>query len=128
MRSLSLILALAVLPGAALPNPALSAGLNCTFTTLCSPLTDCQNHPGVPFRFNLISGAHSFMTPTGMVFGTPLSHLDPSAAAILFEIGSTGTLLLTLTQSGEAVMTQQDVLPAGTVQSISYFGTCEPGA
>ena len=123
MKKLPLIAALAALSG-----PAHATGLDCTFTTLCSPLTDCQTHPGVPFRFNVISGAFSFMSPVGMVFGTPLPHVDAPALAVLFEIGSTSTLLLSVSQSGEAVMTQQDILPAGTVQSVSYFGTCEPGA
>lgn len=113
---------------AALPAHAGAEGLACTFTTLCSPLTDCQTHPGVPFNFSVLSGTYAFMSASGMVFGTPLSHLEPHALGVLFEIGTSGTLLLSVSRTGEAVMTQQDILPAGTVQSVSYFGTCEPDA
>ena len=121
MRALALIAVL-------FPAPAFAVGLDCTFTTVCSPRTDCQTHPGVPFRFSVLSGAFSFVTENGMVFGTPLSHVESPDIGILFEVAPGSTLLLSVSRSGEAVMTQQDIAPGGTIASVSYFGTCEPGA
>ena len=117
----------AILP-AILPTVAAADGLDCTFTTICSPLTDCQNHPGVPFRFNVISGVLSFITDDGLLVGTPLSHLTPPALGALFDTAPDSTILLTITGSGEAVMTTQDITQGDQLQSVSYFGTCEPGA
>lgn len=121
MRAMALILSLA------LPLQAHANGLECTFTTICSPQTECQIHPGVPFRFDITSGAFSFMAGTRLVSGTPLSHLTSPSFGAIFQSAPDSTILLTVTGEGEAVMTQQDVTPTG-VQSVSYFGTCEPGA
>lgn len=110
------------------PISATAASLDCTFTTICSPQTDCQTHPGVPFRFDVISGAFSFFAGEQPIFGTQLSHLRPPAYGALFQTSADSTLLLTVTGSGEAVMTQQDLTLTGGVQSVSYFGTCEPAA
>lgn len=121
MRVLALILA-------ALPAQVGATGLDCTFTTICSPRTDCQPHPGVPFRFDVISGAFTFFADALPVFGTQLSHLTPPAYGAIFQTSSDSTILLTVTGTGEAVMTQQDVTSAGGITSVSYFGTCEPGA
>ncbi|MBY4892046.1 hypothetical protein KUL25_04635 [Rhodobacteraceae bacterium N5(2021)] len=122
MRALALILV------TLLPGQAGAVGLACTFTMICSPLTDCQTHPGVPFRFDVLSGAYSFVSDGGLIFGTPLSHIAAPAIAVLFESGADSTILLTVSGGGEAVMTQQDLSSAGGVQSVSYFGTCEPDA
>lgn len=107
--------------------PVHAQTLACTFTTICSPQTDCQTHPGVPFRFDVTAQAFSFFAGETPVFGTRLSHLTPPAFGALFQTSPDSTILLTVTGGGEAVMTQQDVMPLG-VQSVSYFGTCEPGA
>lgn len=122
MRWFALILGVFALPGT-----AGASALDCSFTTLCSPLTDCQTHPGVPFRFEVVSGAFSFFADGAPVFGTVLDHLPPPAIAVLFQPSPDSTLLLTVTGGGEAVMTQHDVSPAG-IQSVSYFGICEPDA
>ncbi|QXT38277.1 hypothetical protein [Gymnodinialimonas ceratoperidinii] len=111
-----------------LPAPATAAGLACTFTTICSPLTDCQTHDGVPFRFDVTEDSLRFTTPEQEVIGTPLPHIDAPAFAGLFETGPGGTILLSVSGTGEAVMTQQDIDSAGRVQSVSYFGICEPAA
>ncbi|MBF9042191.1 hypothetical protein HKCCE4037_02550 [Rhodobacterales bacterium HKCCE4037] len=120
-----MIRALAVL--ALIPGPA-AAGLTCTFTQLCSPLTDCQDHPGLPFTFDLVSGALALVGEEGMRFGTPLSHLDAANRAFLFETSPHAFLILSLSETGEAVMTQQDFEPGGRITSVSYFGTCRPAA
>lgn len=120
MKALALIFAL-------LPGTALAEGLNCTFTTICSPLTECQTHSGVPFRFDVTSGMFSFFADDRPVFGTRLAHLTPPAFGAIFQTSADSTILLTVTGRGEAVMTQQDITATG-IQSVSYFGTCEPGA
>lgn len=122
MRALAVSLALALVPGM-----ASATGLACTFTTICSPLTDCQTHPGVPFAFNVISGAFSIVTDEGLIFGTPLSHLAAPAFGAVFAVPPDSTILLTVSGAGEAVMTQQDITSIG-IQSVSYFGICEPAA
>ncbi|ABD55078.1 hypothetical protein [Jannaschia sp. CCS1] len=121
MRALVCLLAL-------VPGPALAVGLECTFTTICSPLTDCQTHPGVPFRFDVVSGAFTFFAEDRPVFGTRLTHLTPPAYGAIFQTSPDSTILLTVTGTGDAVMTQQDLTSGGGVRSISYFGICEPGA
>lgn len=118
----------AALSAALLPGQAGAEGLACTFTMVCSPLSDCQSHPGVPFAFDVVSGAFRFLSGTEPVFGTPLEHIDPPDIAVLFEAGGGSTLLLTVAGAGEAVLTQQDLTASGGVQSVSYFGTCEPAA
>jgi hypothetical protein len=120
----SLLISIALLA----PCAALADDLDCTFTTLCSPQTDCQTHSGVPFRFNVISGALSIASGGSIVFGTPLQHLSPPAFGAVFQLEPDTTLLLTVTGTGEAAMTQQDVTQSGAVTSVSYFGTCEPAA
>ncbi|GAB5446213.1 hypothetical protein [Gymnodinialimonas sp.] len=107
---------------------AAAQDLNCTFTTICSPLTECQTHPGVPFTFQVISGTFAFFDDARPVFGTLLSHLTPPSYGALFQTSPDSTILLTVTGRGEAVMTQQDITQGGGIQSISYFGTCEPDA
>lgn len=121
MKALALIVAV-------LPGTTMAQTLNCTFTTICSPLTDCQTHPGVPFRFDVRDGAISFDADGQTVPGTALTHLNPPAWGAVFATPPNGTILLTVVGGGEAVMTQQDITRAETVQSVSYFGTCEPDA
>lgn len=125
MRGLACIL---VLIAGLSPGPALATSLACTFTTICSPLTDCQTHPGVPFSFDVNSGGFTFFADERPVFGTRLAHLTPPSFGAIFQTAPDSTILLTVTGTGDAVMTQQDVTPAGGVRSISYYGTCEPGA
>ena len=110
----------------ALAGPAAAESLNCTFTTICSPQTECQTHPGVPFHFEVTSGVFSFFAEERPIFGTLLSHLAPPSYGALFQTSADSTILLTVTGRGEAVMTQQDITTTG-IQSVSYFGTCEPG-
>lgn len=109
------------------PIPATAAGLTCTFTTICSPQTECQTHPGVPFHFTVISGAFAFFAEGHPVFGTRLSHLTPPSYGAIFQTSPDSTILLTVTGRGDAVMTQQDITATG-ISSVSYFGTCEPAA
>ncbi len=110
----------------ALPAPAPAQELSCTFTTLCSPQTDCQRHDGVPFRFEATDSGLRFAGATGDVDGTLLPHLAPPAFGALFEIGQTATMLLSVTGDGAAVMTEQTVDPLGGLRSVSYYGTCAP--
>ncbi len=112
----------------AAPFPAAATGLACTFTQLCSPMTDCQTHPGLPFSFDLISGALALVTPDGIAFATPLSHVEPPASALLFDTLPDMTLLLTLSETGQAAMTQHEFGPGGQITPVSYFGTCEPAS
>lgn len=111
-----------------LSQPAHAAGLACTFTQLCSPLTDCQSHPGLPFNFDLISGALALITAEGIAHATPLSHLDEANRAFLFDTSPDQTLLLSLSNTGQAIMTQHDFETGGRLTSVSYFGTCEPAS
>ena len=120
-----MIRALALL--ALIPGPA-AAGLTCTFTQLCSPLTDCQDHPGLPFTFDLIADTLALVTGDDTYSGVPLSHLDDANRAFLFETSPDAFLILSLSETGEAVMTQQDFEPGGRITSVSYFGTCRPAA
>lgn len=110
-----------------LPGAAQATGLNCTFTTICAPQTDCQTNAGVPFTFDVISGTLSLMGADGPIMGTPLSNTTPPALSVLFDTVENSTILLSVTPGGEAVMTQHDVAPGDRIQAISYFGTCEPG-
>ncbi|UWQ97360.1 hypothetical protein K3728_09165 [Rhodobacteraceae bacterium M385] len=119
MRAAALLLFL-------LPTSATANGLDCTFTTICSPQTDCQTHPGVPFSFENASGILSFSVQDQQVTGTPLSHLTAPAMGALFQTSDTSTVLLTIAPNRAAVMTQQDLSATGGVQSVTYFGTCEP--
>lgn len=121
-----MILRTAIL-AALLPNTTVASSLDCVFTTLCNPQAGCQDSAGVPFSFEVLSGTLSFSTPQGVVFGTPLSHLSPPAIGALFVSSPDSTVLLTVSGSGAAVMVQTDVLSGDRVQSVSYFGTCEPG-
>ncbi len=109
-----------------LPGAALGAGLDCTFTTICSPLTGCQTNDGVPFVFDVTGGGFSFMTGEGLILGIPLSNTTPPALSVLFDTAHDSTILLSVTPSGEAVMTQHDIALGDRIQAISYFGTCEP--
>ncbi len=109
-------------------SPAAATGLACTFTQLCSPLTECQSHPGLPFTFDVISGALALTTPDGIAFGTPLSHVEAPALSLLFDTQPDQSLLLSVSSTGEAVMTQHDFEAAGRMVSVSYFGTCEPAS
>lgn len=109
-----------------LPASAMASGLDCTFTTVCSPQTDCQTHPGVPFSFETNSGELSFTVEDQQVTGTPLSHLTAPAMGALFQTSDSSTVLLTIAPNRAAVMTQQDLSATGGVQSVSYYGTCEP--
>ncbi|MEX3015406.1 hypothetical protein [Gymnodinialimonas hymeniacidonis] len=109
-------------------SPAAATGLACTFTQLCSPLTDCQTHPGLPFTFDLISGALALTTADGIALGTPLSHVEAPALSLLFDTRPDQTLLLSVSATGEAAMTQHDFEAAGRLTSVSYFGTCEPAS
>lgn len=111
-----------------LPTAATASGLDCIFTTICSPQTDCQTHPGVPFSFDDTSGILSFSVQDQQVTGTPLSHISAPAMGALFQTSDTSTVLLTIAANRAAVMTQQDLSATGGVQSISYFGSCEPAA
>lgn len=120
--------ALSVIAALLLPAPAGAAELACSFTTICSPRTDCQGHEGVPFRFDVTEDGLGFTTGDREVIGTPLPHVEAPAFASLFETGPGGTILLSVSGSGEAVMTEQDIDRAGRVQSVSYFGICEPAA
>ncbi len=109
-----------------LAAPVSASGLACTFTQLCAPQTDCQTHPGLPFNFDLISGTLALITADGIAHGTPLSHLSDTNRGFLFETSPDQTLLLSLSQTGAATMTQHDFEPGGRLSSVSYFGTCEP--
>lgn len=111
---------------ALLAQPAGATGLACTFTQLCSPLTDCQSHPGLPFSFDLISGALALTTAEGIAFGTPLAHVEAPALSLIFDTRPDQTLLLSVSNTGQAAMTQHDFEAAGRLISVSYFGTCEP--
>jgi len=116
----------AALSAMLLPGAVQATRLDCAFTTLCSPQTDCQNHPGVPLSFEVMSGTLGLFAAEGLVLGTPLSHLTPPAIGALFSVGADGTILLTVSGAGDAVMVQTDLLPGDRVRSVSYFGTCEP--
>ncbi len=109
-------------------SPAGATGLACTFTQLCSPLTDCQTHPGLPFTFDLINGTLALSTAEGPAFATPLTHVAPPALSLIFDTGPDQTLLLSVSNTGEAAMTQHEFEPAGRLTSVSYFGTCEPAS
>ncbi|WP_224814810.1 hypothetical protein [Hasllibacter sp. MH4015] len=110
------------------PGQAQATGLDCRFTTICSPLTDCQDHAGVPFRFDVTDGGLSFVSDGRTILGTPLSNVAPPAMALVFDTAPDATILLSVTASGQAVMTQQDILAGDTIQSVSFFGICEPAA
>lgn len=110
-----------------LPQAAVATSLACSFTTLCSPLTDCQDHPGVAFAFDVTPDGLSLDTAAGPVIGTALSHLSSPAFGALFALTGDSTLMLTVAGDGAAVMTQTDLQPPGGLRSISYFGTCAPG-
>ncbi|WP_341861335.1 hypothetical protein [Gymnodinialimonas sp. 57CJ19] len=111
-----------------LPTAATASGLDCIFTTICSPQTDCQTHPGVPFSFESNLGNLSFSVENQQITGSPLSHLATPAMGALFQTSDTSTVLLTIAANRAAVMTQQDVSATGGVRSVSYFGSCEPVA
>lgn len=125
MKTALLTLLAALVPVTA-QGQSLSQTLDCTFTLLCSPQIECQEHPGVPFRFDVTENDISFTSNAGTITGRFLPHLQGRAMGALFETSDTATLLLTLTPTREAVLTQHDVLPSGAVQSVSYFGTCAP--
>ncbi|MEJ6388685.1 hypothetical protein [Gymnodinialimonas ulvae] len=111
-----------------LASPVGATGLACTFTDLCAPLTDCQSHPGLPFTFELIDGALALSTAEGIAFGTPLSHVEAPALSLIFDTRPDQTLLLSVSNTGQAAMTQHDFEAAGRLTSVSYFGTCEPAS
>ena len=119
----------AVLIGLCLcPAPASAEGLACTFTQLCAPETDCQTHPGLPFTFDVISGALALISEQGVAYGTPLSHVEPPALAVLFDTLPDMTLLLSVSETGQSALTQTEYLSGGRIASRSYFGTCEPAS
>ncbi|MEJ6394503.1 hypothetical protein V8J82_14645 [Gymnodinialimonas sp. 2305UL16-5] len=119
MRALVLLVC-AIAPAAS------AAGLDCTFTQICSAQTGCQTSDGVPFHFNLSDDTVTFDGPQGPVTGRTLPHLAPPDIAILFDSVPGETLLVTLTGSGEAVMTQHIAAATGGIAAVSYYGTCAP--
>ena len=117
MRTLALLLAL-------LPSMAMSETLTCSFTTICSPQTDCRsNDAGVPMRFDVSDDTISFARPSMYETGERLDHLRSPALGAIFRNTNHSTVLLSVSADGSAVLTEQSFLSSGGLRSVSYFGT-----
>ncbi|MDF0600513.1 hypothetical protein P1J78_07205 [Psychromarinibacter sp. C21-152] len=128
MKRPILAAALALLsPLAATADPAPQRA--CTFDSVCAPGEGCSDMAAFTQFLDAVpdGGGWVWITEAGGVTGETVSAPDDTTLTVLFpphEAGM-GTLLLTVTASGAAAMTQHGThFESGDAVATSYFGTC----
>lgn len=101
-------------------------GLDCLFTTICTPEVSCQPHDGLPFSFRREGDRLGFDTPDGPVFATPSPNIASPGLGLVFDTRPGATVVLTMSASGAAVMTQHEIGSAERPSAVTFVGRCAP--